>query len=57
MKFIYVFSKKDKETLQKAGFILLKEDERNDMYVFNRNDTLTFALADMSYLTSDTLTF
>ena len=57
MKFIYVFSKKDKETLQKAGFILLKEDEKNDMYVFNRNDTLTFALADMSYLTSDTLTF
>ena len=57
MKFIYVFSSEAKERLQNAGFTLLKEDPRNSIYVFGMNNTLNFALADVSYIESDTLTF
>ena len=57
MKFIYVFSTEDKDTLLKVGFTLLKEDARNSIYVFGRNNALTFALADVSYVETDTLTF
>lgn len=57
MKFIYVFNTKDRDKLQNTGFILLKEDERNSVYVFATDDSLNFALDDMSYLRSDILTF
>lgn len=57
MKFIYVFSTEDKDTLLKVGFTLLKEDARNSIYVFGKNNALTFALADVSYVETDTLTF
>ena len=57
MKFIYVFSVNEKEKLQKAGFTLLKEDSNGSVYIFGKNDSLTFALNDISYVESNTLTF
>lgn len=57
MKFIYVFSKDDRDVLIKAGFTLLKEDTRNSIYVFDKSNSLTFALTEVSYIESDTLTF
>lgn len=57
MKFIYVFSKDDRDVLLKAGFTLLKEDTRNSIYVFGKSNSLTFALTEVSYIESDTLTF
>lgn len=57
MKFIYVFSKDDRDILLKAGFTLLKEDIRNSIYVFGKSNSLTFALTEVSYIESDTLTF
>ena len=57
MKFIYVFSKDDRDILLKAGFTLLKEDIRNSIYVFDKSNSLTFALTEVSYIESDTLTF
>lgn len=57
MKFIYVFSSADKDKLVKAGLTLLKEDTNNSIYVFGKNNSLTFALADVSYVETDTLTF
>lgn len=57
MKFIYVFSKDDRDILLKTGFTLLKEDTRNSIYVFVKSNSLTFALTEVSYIESDTLTF
>lgn len=57
MKFIYVFSTEDRDKLVKAGLTLLKEDTNNSIYVFGKNNSLTFALADVSYVETDTLTF
>ena len=58
-KFIYVFSKAARDKLLKAGFLLLKTDEWNSTYVFCADDKLHFDLAsaDISYITSNTLTF
>lgn len=60
-KFIYVFSKEDKEKLIKRGFKLLKNDERNSIFIFalNMSDKFTFELFDDlgKYSLSNTLTF
>lgn len=62
-KFIYVFNKEAKRLLENAGFVLLKEDEFNSTYVFVKGDLpedsekYTFALSQVSYIPSDTLTF
>ena len=58
-KFIYVFEPAARDELLQAGFLMLKEDEQNEMWVFAREDSLRFDLerADFSYTTSDTLTF
>lgn len=55
--FIYVFDATARDHLLKAGFLLLKEDKRNGVYVFRADDCLSYALGDISYLTSDTLSF
>lgn len=58
-KFIYVFDVSARDKLLAAGFSLLKADDKNEMYVFNASSNLNFKLssADISYLTSNTLTF
>lgn len=55
--FIYVFTDKDKESLLKAGFILLKEDVEKNTYVFANNDKLRFTLVNLDCVKSNTLTF
>ena len=65
-KFLYVFSKLARDNLLAANYTLLKSDDQNEIYVFasklplplppNRMD-MTFALAGISYIRSDTLTF
>lgn len=56
-KFIYVFSRDDRDTLLEAHYTLLKSDEQDDIYVFANRADIAFALADISYIRSDTLTF
>ncbi len=56
-QFIYVFDSSARDTLLEAGFLLLKEDARNQIFVFRADETLSFALSDISFLTSDTLSF
>lgn len=62
-KFIYVFNKEAKELLERSGFKLLKSDENNSVYVFVGGDLqegserYMFALSQVSYIPSDTLTF
>lgn len=55
--FIYVFSSAAKDELLAAGFVLLKEDDDNSLYIFKADDALTFTLNDASYAMSDTLSF
>jgi len=58
-KFIYVFDTASRDELVGAGFLLLKSDERNSIYVFGADDRMSFALADghIPYVGSDVLTF
>lgn len=58
-KFIYVFDTAARDVLAQAGFLLLKSDERNHMWVFAEDETVCFDLeaADFDMVRSDTLTF
>lgn len=56
-KFIYVFSSNDKELLQSMGFVLIKSDEPNSTFVFKNQNQMKFSKLDISYITSNTLTF
>lgn len=65
MKFIYVMQHKDKEKLIELGYVMLKEDLRNNVWIFEDKQTSlpTFAVDDpleyngINYVLSDTLTF
>lgn len=56
-KFIYVFTEKERDTLLNAGFVMLKDDPANSMFVFVYDNRLCFALDDVSYIETGTLTF
>lgn len=56
-KFLYVFNKEARDRLLSANYTLLKSDEKNEIYVFANQMDMTFALADISFIRSDTLTF
>ncbi len=56
-KFLYVFSKEARDRLLAANYSLLKSDEKNEVYVFVNQMDETFALADISCIRSNTLTF
>lgn len=58
MKFIYVMDKAAKKMLEKKGYVLLKEDKVNSIWVFeNREETMFDLGLDCQYVLSDTLTF
>jgi hypothetical protein len=59
-KFIYVFDTEARDKLLANGFVLLKEDDGNQIYVFNAGDagsTALFEIDNISFATSNTLTF
>lgn len=56
-KFLYVFNKEARDRLLEANYTLLKSDEKNETYVFADQMDMTFALADISYIRSNTLSF
>ena len=56
-KFLYVFNKEARDRLLEANYTLLKSDEKNEVYVFANQMDMTFALADISFIRSNTLTF
>lgn len=55
--FIYVFSKEDRDSLLLKNYNLLKADERNNIYIFENSNQLTFNKSDMTFVISNTLTF
>lgn len=58
-KFIYVFNEEAKEILLKSGYKLLKSDELAGTFVFVSpdKDAMKFALENVSYISSDILSF
>lgn len=56
-KFIYVFSKEDRDALLRAGFSQLKNDENNNLFVFANQTNMNFDLLDMEFVRSNTLSF
>lgn len=56
-KFLYVFSKDNRDLLIAAGYTLLKSDDKNDLYVFVNQANLIFDLADIYIVRSNVLTF
>ena len=56
-KFIYVFGKKDMETLVADGYTLVQSDSKNDIYVFENKPGKHFSLSTPSFAYSNTLTF
>ena len=56
-KLIYVFSKADRDKMLLNGFLLLKSDEQNKMYVFLNEEHSSPEGLDISYILSDKLTF
>lgn len=56
-KFLYVFNKEARDRLLSANYTLLKSDEKNEVYVFVNQMDMAFALADISFIRSNTLTF
>jgi hypothetical protein len=58
MRFIYVFDDAVKKELMSRGFVLLKSDERNQIYVFQNDlNQRLFDLNEKTFTLSDTLTF
>lgn len=56
-KFIYVFNSEARDALIRKGFKMLKEDNLNNIFVFENNSKLNFEGCDVSYILSNTLTF
>lgn len=63
MRFVYVMKKEDKDKMVAMGYSLIKEDKRNQIWVFENKDVTTFASEDeitnagVSFVLSDMLTF
>ena len=57
MKFIYVFSEAERDTMLRAGYILIHANGKDGVYVFQNRQNLTFALPNIQYVASDVLTF
>lgn len=57
MSFIYVFNSEARDELLKLGLNMLKEDSRQQIFVFENPQVVTFSMPDISYILSDTLTF
>jgi len=56
-KFIYVFNEEDRDVLKQNGYNLLKNDNEQDIYIFENKNDICFAFGNMEYVLSDTLTF
>lgn len=63
MRFVYVMKKEDKDKMVAMGYSLIKEDKKNNLWVFENKDVTTFASEDeitnagISFVLSDILTF
>lgn len=63
MQFVYVMRREDKDKMEELGYVLIKEDRNNHIWVFKNKDVTTFSSEDeissagISFVLSDMLTF
>ena len=58
MRFIYVSNPENRDELIAAGYVLLKEDKYNRIWVFENKDVGNYSLAfDFPHVMSDIMTF
>ncbi len=58
MRFIYVIDEKTKKKFLRAGFQLLKEDDKNSIWIFaNKEPNCFSAESDGTYVFSDVMSF
>ena len=55
--FIYVFDADAKNKLLSMQFMMLMSDDKKNVYIFVNDDNENFAVDDIPYMISDTLTF
>ena len=56
-KFIYVFDEVSRDALIQRGYVLMKEDPRNRIYIFLNDGKGEFGLSESSFALSNILTF
>lgn len=56
-KFIYVFSKLDRDWLIKHGYTMFQSNENKDMYVFINDGRMDFSNQEIRFALSNTLSF
>lgn len=56
-KFVYVFDIASRDKLLAAGFTLLKEDIAAQTFTFMNDGKMTFALDDITHVSTNMLTF
>lgn len=56
-RFLYVFEEGARDKLLAEGFVLLKSDNKNDVYIFANKTDMNFELVDITFVRSDVLTF
>lgn len=55
--FIYVYDNEAANFLKEHGYILLKKDSKNSIYVFTSKAEINFSEINFDYTLSNTLTF
>lgn len=55
-KFLYVFTQEDCDALTEAGYVLLKFDIKQKIYIFENKDELHFSLNQINVVQSNTFT-
>lgn len=56
-QFLYVFEEEARDKLLAEGFVLLKSDNKSDVYIFANKTDMNFELVDITFVRSDVLTF
>ena len=56
-KFVCVFDKEAKDLLLLQGFIPVKLDEKNNIFVFYNQEPKSLIFSDIRYLFTNTITF
>mgnify|MGYP000088811065 CR=1 FL=1 len=56
-KFIYVFSKLDRDWLINHGYTMFQSNENKDMYVFINDGRMDFSNQEIRFALSNTLSF
>lgn len=55
-RFIYVFCQEARDSLLKRGFVLIQEDLKQKIFIFENKECVPFPDEDYAFVLTDTLT-